>query len=170
MILVGNIISLIAALFMAISCVIKDRSKVFHLQFLQCLLLAISSWFFSSYAGIVANLIASARNLVISKNKFTKSVAVLFLILSIIFGTIFNNRGFIGLLPMLANVQFAICCYMFTGLKETKYSIGFNVFIWIVYSFAILDFSTAISDIVVFIINMISIITLHKEDKRKLQN
>lgn len=170
MILVGNIISFMAALFMVVSCVVKDRSKVFQLQFIQCILLAISSWFFTSYAGIVANLIASSRNLVISKGKFTKKIACVFLIVSIFFGTMFNNKGFIGLLPMVANVQFAVCCYLFTGLKETKYSIWLNVLIWIIYSFAVLDFSTGISDSIVLVVNTISIINLHKEEKiKKLQ-
>lgn len=170
MVLVGNVISFIAALFMAVSCVVKERSNVFHLQFIQCVLLAVSSWFFMSNAGIVANLIASVRNLLISKGKFTKTVAVGILIISVIFGTVFNNRGIIGLLPMLANIQFAVCCYFFTGLKGTKYSIWVNVLIWIIYSFLVMDFSTGISDSIILIITTITIVNLHKEEKRKLQN
>lgn len=102
------------------SCIVKDRKKIFHLQFLQCVLLAISSWFFVSYSGIVANAVAALRNLTVAQNKFTKKTAMIFLILSVILGLSFNNRGCIGLLPMIANVQFAVCCYAFTGVIGTN--------------------------------------------------
>lgn len=165
MILIGNIISFAASIFMMLSCVVKDRKKIFHLQFLQCALLAVSSWFFVSYSGIVANAVAAMRNLTVAQNKFTKKMALLFLVLSVVFGLLFNNRGFIGLLPMIANVQFAVCCYLFTGIKGTKISIWFNVLLWILYSFLIMDFSTALSDTIVLIINTATIINLCKDEK-----
>lgn len=163
MILIGNLISFIAACFMMSSCLSKDRTKVFHLQFIQCVLLSIASWFFSSYSGIVANVISGIRNLIVSKDKFTKKMVFIFLLLSVIFGTLFNNRGVIGCLPMIANIQFALCCYLFPTVLATKYSIWVNVLIWIVYSFYVSDYATAISDTIILFINTISIIKLHQE-------
>jgi len=48
-ILIGNIISFAAAVFLAVSCVVKDRKQVFILQFMNCAVLALASYFFGSY-------------------------------------------------------------------------------------------------------------------------
>lgn len=169
MIIIGNLISLIAALFMMASCIVKERSRVFRLQFLQCLLLAVSSWFFSSYSGIAANIVSGLRNLVVASGKFTKRMVLVFLLLSVGMGVLFNNRGYIGLLPVIANIQFAVCSYWFTSLTGTRYSIWVNVLLWIIYSFAIMDISTAVSDSAVLILNTVSIVQLHKKRKAGYQ-
>lgn len=161
---IGNIISFIAAFFMVASCITRKRSNVFYLQFMQCMLLSVSSYFLGSYAGIVACVVSALRSLVVAKGYFSKQIMQLFLIVSLVLGVLVNNRGFLGLLPMIANVQFAVCCYMFTSVKGTKYSIWFNLILWIIYSFMILDFSTAICDCVVFIVNTVTIIKLLKEE------
>lgn len=169
-IIIGNIISLIAAFFMVASCITKIRSKVFYLQFMQCALLSVSSYFLGSYAGIVASLVSAIRSLVVAKGYFNKHMMQLFLVVSVGLGLIVNNRGFIGLLPMIANVQFALCCYLFTSIKGTRYSIWINLILWITYSFMVLDFSTAICDCIVFIVNTITLIKMKKEEmhiKRK---
>ncbi|RGD74112.1 YgjV family protein [Anaerofustis stercorihominis] len=168
-IIIGNIISFIAALFMISSCIVNDRSRVFMLQFFNSFLLGIASWFFASYAGIAALLISSVRNFIVSKDKFTKNVMIVFLILSVTLGVAVNNRGFIGLIPIIATVQYTLCSYYVKGVKETRYSIWANLFMWIVYSFSILDFSTALSDSTTLIINTISIIK-HRDSERSMED
>lgn len=163
-IVVGNIISLIAAFFMIVSCVTKVRSRVFYLQFIQCVMLSVSSYCLGSYAGIVACLVSAMRSLVVAKGYFNKHMMQLFLLISVGLGIAVNNRGVIGLLPMIANVQFTLCCYLFTSIKGTRYSIWVNLILWITYSFMVLDFSTAICDCVVLIINTITIIKMKKEE------
>ncbi len=168
-IIIGNIISFIAALFMMLSCIVNDRNRVFMLQFFNSFLLAVASWFFASYAGIAALLISSVRNYIVSKDKFTKNVMIIFLVMSVILGAAVNNRGFIGLIPIIATVQYTLCSYYVKGVKETRYSIWANLFMWIIYSFSILDFSTALSDLTTLIINTLSIIK-HRGRKEASEN
>ena len=166
-IIIGNCISFGAALFMVASCIVKQRHRVFQLQFIQCMLLTVASYFFQSYSGLIANFISGIRNILVAKGWFTKRIMILFLLISIVLGFVFNNRGWIGLLPIIANIQFAICCYTFTSLLGTKYSIWVNVVLWIIYSFLIFDFATGISDSVVLIVNSISIWKIQFTKKEK---
>ena len=79
------------------------------------------------------------------------------LILVIACGVLTNNRGLIGLLPVIATVEYTICCHYITDVGKTRISILVNEAIWIIYSFLVLDFSTAITDIIVVTVDIVSI-------------
>ncbi len=159
-ILLGNIISFFSALCMIFSCCSKDIKKVFIYQFGECFLLAVASCFFGTYSAVITLLLCALRNILIAYKKFTKPLMIIFLILVSISGLLVNNRGIIGLLPVIATIEYTLCCYLITDLKGTKISILINLLIWIIYSFIVLDFSTAISDSVIAIIDIFAIIKL----------
>lgn len=168
MLLIGNFISFIAAIFMIASCIVKEKEQIFIYQFLECMLLAFSSIFFGSISGVTTLVCSAGRNLLVAKNKFTKMAMYLFVVLTFTTGMIANTKGIIGLLPIIATIEYTICCHYIKGVTATKYSIFVNVFIWIIYSFAIYDFSTGITDVIVLIIDTFAIIKIHL-DNRKLK-
>lgn len=156
-ILIGNIISFAAAIFLAVSCVVKSRKQIFILQFMNCAVLAVASYFFGSYAAITTLALCCIRNIFIMKDKFSVPVMTVILILVIACGILTNNRGIIGLLPVIATVEYTICCHYITDVGKTRISILVNEAIWIIYSFLVLDFSTAITDIIVVTVDIVSI-------------
>ena len=107
--IIGNILSFFAALFMVASCVVKRKQAVFFCQFLECALLAVASVFFGSLAGMTTLVLSAVRNLVVAKGRYTKPVMVAFVILTIVAGLLANTRGLVGLLPVLATVEYTIC-------------------------------------------------------------
>lgn len=157
-ILIGNIISFAAAVFLAVSCVVKDRKQVFILQFMNCAVLALASYFFGSYAAISTLALCCVRNVFITKDKFTRPVMTVIVILVIICGVLTNNRGIIGLMPVLATVEYTMCCYFITNIRKTKISILLNESIWLVYSFIVQDYSTALTDVAVIIVDIVAIL------------
>ncbi len=159
-IIIGNIISFIAAIFMAISCAVKKRKTIFYLQALNCFVLAVASVFFGAYAGITTLIISTLRNLIVAHDKYTKPVMYVFLVLTVILGVIANNRGFIGLLPVIATVQYTLCLNLSKGLLFTRISIFVNTAIWVTYSFIIRDFSTACMDSISLVTVTVAIITM----------
>lgn len=50
--IIGNIISLAAAGFMAYSCCLNDHRRVFFYQAIECAMLCVASVFFGAWAGI----------------------------------------------------------------------------------------------------------------------
>jgi hypothetical protein len=163
--IIGNILSFIAALFTLASCLTKKRDNVFYFQFMECSVLAVASYFFGAYAGITTLVISAVRNLTVAREKYNFAGMVIFTILVIISGAAANNRGFVGLLPVIATVQYTVCSYLIEGIKGTKYSIAVNVFMWIVYSFAILDISTGVSGVINLICVILSIIKMNYDKK-----
>ena len=94
--IIGNILSFFAALFMVASCVVKRKQAVFFCQFLECTLLAVASVFFGSLAGMTTLVLSAVRNLVVAKDRYTKPVMVAFVILTIVAGLLPTRGGWSG--------------------------------------------------------------------------
>lgn len=165
-VIIGNIISFIAALFMVASCLARSKRKIFFYQGLECFILAGSSAVLGSSAGTVTLLLCAVRNVFIAKNVFSKPIMWSFVLLTVIIGGWVNALGLLGLIPIIATVQYTFCSHYITSVKGTKYSIFVNVLMWVVYSFMIFDFSTAISDVIILVIDSVDIFRIHREERR----
>ena len=70
-ILVGNLISLIAGIFLMVSLVVNDDKKAYKFQLLNTSTLVIASFFFESIVGAAIMAIASVRIFMVIKDRFT---------------------------------------------------------------------------------------------------
>ena len=165
-IILGNLISLAAACFMAASCLAKDNRRVFFYQFMECAILAVSSVVFGSLSGALTMALSAARKLITSRGRLTRPLTLFFFLTAVVGGLMINTRGAVGLLPVIATAEYTICSYRIRSVKGTKYSIFVNVLFWVVYSFLILDFSTAISDSVILCIDGAAIFRMHRAEQR----
>lgn len=123
---------------MAASCCVNDRHRVFLLrQWVRALCVAS---IFSALVGHHHAGVSATRNYLVSKDKFNQNLMVA---VSGIGGSVrvwANNRGLIGLIPVVATVEYTICCHHVKEIKAVKCSIFVNTFLWVFYSFAIMDF------------------------------
>lgn len=164
-IVVGNGISFVAGIFLIVSYYVNDVKKAYKYQFLNAFVLAISSIFFLSWTGVTTLAIASARNAMVYKDKLTLNWTIFFLVISVVLGVLVNSRGFVGLLPVIAIVQITICNYLLKSIRSIKLSFIINSLLYIVYFFAILDFTSAAAEIITVVIGAVSLIKLiHKTD------
>ena len=93
-----------------------------------------------------------------TKDKFTKPVLAFIIVSVVILGLLSNNRGIIGLMPVAATVEYTTCCYFIRDVRKTRVSILINEIIWVKYSLLVRDFSTAISDSAVIVVDIMSIL------------
>ena len=142
-IVIGNVISLIAGIFIIISMWVNDEKQAYKHQFLNAFILMISSVFFLSWTGVVTMAIAASRNLMVYKDRLTFHWTVFFIVISIVLGVLVNTMGFVGLLPIIAIVQITLCNYYLKTIKKIKIGFIVNSAIYIVYFLAIWDFASA---------------------------
>lgn len=164
---IGNIISLIAGIFIILSMWVNDEKKAYFYQFLNAFILMISSVFFFSWTGVVTMAIAASRNLMVYYDKLTMKWTVFFIILSVIFGLAVNTLGFVGLLPIIAIIQITLCNYYLKTIKPIKTSFIVNSGIYVVYFLAILDFSSAAIESITALIGVVSLIKLILDSKNR---
>ena len=159
-ILVGNGISFIAGIFLIVSYCINDVKKAYKYQFLNAFVLAISSVFFFSWTGVTTLSIAAARNAMVYKDRLTFKWTIFFLIISVVLGVLVNTMGFIGLLPVIAIVQITVCNYVLKSIKSIKVSFIVNSLIYIAYFLAILDFTSAVVEIITVALGALTLVRL----------
>lgn len=164
-IIIGNIISFFSSASSMLGCCSKSRKNMFLFQVGECTLLAIASVFFESYAAIAALLLSAVRNSLVARDKFTMPMFCTFLVLLPVLGIITNNRGIVGLLPVLATIQYTVCCYFVKSAKYMRFAILANSICWVVYSLIICDFSTALSDSIVAFTDLGAIIVSYTKKK-----
>jgi len=78
-IIIGNIISLIAGVFIILSMWVNDEKQAYKYQFLNAFILIISSVFFFSWTGVVTMAIAASRNLMVYYDKLTFKWTIFFI-------------------------------------------------------------------------------------------
>ena len=171
--LIGNIISFIAGIFIILSMWVNDEKEAYKYQFLNAFILMISSVFFFSWTGVTTMAIAASRNAFVYKDKLTFNWTLFFIVISIVLGFLVNTRGIIGFLPIIAIVQITLCNYYLKSIKSIKTSFIVNSAFYIVYFLAIYDFSSCAFETITVIIGLISLFKLifaDKEDEQLTEN
>ena len=171
--IIGNIISFIAGIFIILSMWVNDEKEAYKYQFLNAFILMISSVFFFSWTGVTTMAIAASRNAFVYNDKLTFNWTVFFIVISIVLGFLVNTRGIIGFLPIIAIVQITLCNYYLKSIKSIKTSFIVNSAFYIVYFLAIYDFSSCAFETITVIIGLISLFKLifaDKDDVRLIEN
>lgn len=164
-IIIGNVISLIAGIFIILSMWVNDEKEAYKYQFLNAFILIISSVFFLSWTGVTTMAIAAARNAMVYYDRLTYKWTIFFIVISIALGLLVNTLGIVGLLPIIAIVQITLCNYYLKSIKSIKTSFIVNSAIYVVYFLAILDFASATIESITALIGLISLFRLIKSEK-----
>lgn len=159
-VVVGNGISLFAGIFLVISYYINDAKKAYFYQFLNAFILAISSVFFFSWVGITTMLIAAIRNLMVYYDRLTRNWTIVFLVVTVVLGIYVNTLGFVGLLPVIAVIEITLCNFLLKSIKPIKLSFIVNSLIYIIYFFAIYDFTSVAIESFTALVGMVSLVQL----------
>ena len=164
-ILIGNIISAVASVFLAVSCVVNDKRKAYFCQLMESVFLVISSVFFFAWVRLITQALAVGRNYLVMNEKFTARLMWAFTIVGTVIGLIVNTEGWLGLMPIAATIQLTLCNYYCRSLKATKWGFLVNVLIWGTYSFLILDFAYGAANVAIAIAGFVSLWKLYQTEK-----
>ncbi len=164
-IIVGNLISLFAGIFVILSLWVNDDKKAYRYQIFNMFILIFASFFFDSYVGVVVMTIVTIRLYMVYKDKFTLHWAIFFTILSTIIGFAVNNLGAVGLIPIIATIQITLCNYICRDIKWIKLSFIINESFYAIYFWCVFDFTSVIIQFVTVSVGCISYIRLVRERK-----
>ena len=103
-ILIANILAFIAQMISIYMSTRNNKGKILSVQIVSMVLLSLSSFLLKGYSAVVIDALAIVRNIVVLKQIQNRYLDLSFVILTVVLGVAFNNRGFIGLLPIVANV------------------------------------------------------------------
>lgn len=127
-ILIGNVCSLIGMLLDSFASTRKQAKSVLFSQALAQVVYAIGSVALKGYSATAQGVISIIRNLIAMGGKTRRAVEWLLIVLGVVFGLVFNNRGIYGLLPVIANLEYSLAVLKFKN-DERKLKIAFSVMV-----------------------------------------
>ena len=116
----------------------------------------------AAYTALVISVVCFIRNILSYKNKLTKKITIILLIISIIVGLYANNLGVIGLLAVVASTSYTICIYTTKNEQQMRYASMVNMFLWFVHDAYIQAYPSALACIALCVWTAIQIIRFRK--------
>lgn len=163
-IIAGNICSLCAMITDSISGTRKKRSEILAVQILSQFFYGAASVILKGYSSTAQNVVAVFRNLAGIKNIKSKTVEWILILLGVVLGIAFNNRGLLGILPVAANLEYSIAVFRFKDSgRKLKIAFLINMLMYAVFSAVILNFVGAASCIFIAATTAISLIREKRE-------
>ena len=162
-IIIGNVCSLCAMVTDAISGTRKKHRQILAVQILSQFFYAAGSILLKGYSSTAQNAVAVLRNLAAMreiKNKTVQRVVEWILILlGVALGVAFNNRGLLGWLPIVANLEYSVSVfYLKDREKWLKLAFIVNMVMYSAFSFVIMNYVGGAANIVVAVITAVSLI------------
>ena len=160
--IVGNLCTLLAMGFNALSSTRKTPKGVLLTQNISQGIYGISAIVLKGYSAAVQNVVSIVRNLVATRKKNNKFVEWLLVVLGVALGIAFNNRSWVGLLPVVGNLQYTLAIFKFKNdERKIKFFFLLSVVAYAIFNFAIRNYVGMVSDTIVIVTT--SIMLLKKE-------
>lgn len=141
LIFLANILSGLGMLAMFVSTRLKDKRQMLGIQSFNHGCSAVAGLLLRGYSGVVQDIVSLVRNLTVIFGRQTKVLNLIFVGTGLVLGLAFNNRGLVGLLPILASTEYAIVVVRPASTERTlKTAIVASTLCWAAYSLFLLNF------------------------------
>ena len=166
LVIVANVISIVGLIFFFISSFMKKRRNVALAQ-IGCSGLNFIAWLLlGAYSAAVQDAISVLRNTVIVLKKQNKIIDIIFIVLALSLGIVFNVDGWLGVLPIFANCQYTIILLKTSNIKLIKLSMAISCICWTIYSVVTLNYASAIFNAITAISTIIFVIKYVIDEKK----
>lgn len=139
LLLIGNLLSFVAACFTFLSAWSRDRKSIYLFQAAQCAILAAANVFFASLSGVTTLSLCAVRNLLIAYDRFPPRRCVFFVAVVAALGLLSNSRGLVGLLPVVTTAVYTVGCLYAKSTRAVKWNLIVNLVLWAIYDAFVLD-------------------------------
>lgn len=167
-ILIGNMVSALASVFLICSCWVNTKKSAYLFQILEAVTLCVSAVFFQAWTQLSTLTLSALRNYLVMTERYDKRMMWIFSALVVIFGLAVNNLGWLGILPVAATVILAMCNYYLQDIMAIKWSFLFNCVLWGIFGFAIRDYVSGITQVVTCCVALVSIARLHRSREKQI--
>lgn len=164
----GNLCTLLAMGANAVSSTRKTAKSVLLFQCLSQFVYFICAVVLRGYSAAVQNIVSILRNMAAIKNVKSKTVEWILTGAGVALGILFNNRGLMGLLPVLGNLQYTLAIFRFKDNERLlKTSFLISGACYAIFNVVLYNFVGAVSDIIVIIITAAVLIRERKTDSKE---
>ena len=163
-VLIGNGISVIACIVLAVSGYVKSKDLTLILQTIQMGLCAVVCIVLGAGGAAVVNILCVPRNILAQKDKLNIPAKVILCLLIGVLSVVFNQRGVIGFIPVIPTIIYTI--YMDKLDKDKfKFLVIFMMVFWTIHDFLIQSYVTTVFNVISIITSAVAIYRIRKDMK-----
>lgn len=167
-VIIGNIFSLCAMISDSISGTRKKHSEIMAVQIVSQIFYGISSIVLKGYSSTVQNVVAVFRNFAAMKNVKSKVLEWVLILTGVVLGVLFNNRGLLGWLPIIANLEYSISVFKLRdNEKALKIAFIINMIMYAVFNAVIMNYVGIVSCTIVTAATTISLVGVNRYNRKK---
>ena len=165
-VIIGNLCTLLAMGANAASATRKSKKSMLQLQNISQVIYCLGSIVLRGYSAAVQNVVSIARNIVAIRNIKSKSLEWTLVVLGAVLGVAFNNRGVLGLLPVIGTLQYTLAIFRIKGNERAlKISFLLSTVAFVAFNISLYNFVGAAADSTVAITTIVALI---RENNKKL--
>ena len=158
-IIIGNLLSLCAMISDSISGTRKKHREIMAVQIVSQFFYGASSIVLKGYSSTAQNAVAVFRNLAAMKNIKSKVLEWTLILAGVVLGIVFNNRGLLGWLPIVANFQYSIVIFI---CKDNNFALKLSYLIsllmYAVFCYVILNYVGVAANLIVAVTTTVSLL------------
>lgn len=147
--IIGNLFSLASAICIAVSAAKKSKKDFMLWQVGDTAFGIFANIFLQAYAALVISIACLIRNVLSYKNKLTKTITYIIVIVSVFIGFYANNLSWIGWLPIIASASYTFCIYLTKNDQQMRYSLVINMILWLIHNLYVQAYPAAVSNIII---------------------
>ena len=149
-ILIGNICPLLAMGTDSLSTTRKTTKGMLWVQNISQVIYGVGTAVLGGYSGAVQNLVSIVRNMVAIWGIESPVLEWVLVAAGVVLGLLCNNMGLVGLLPMIANLQYTLVVFRYTENQlALKISFAVTCLLFAIFNFAIYNFVGVATNLVV---------------------
>lgn len=159
-VMIGNVLSLFAMVSDSISGTRKKHGEIMAIQTVSQFFYGASSIVLKGYSSTAQNVVAVFRNIAAMKNVKSKALEWALILAGVALGIVFNNRGFLGWLPIIANLEYSVAVFKLRGRERAlKLAFILNMVMYAVFSAVIKNYVGIVSCSVIAVTTAVSLIS-----------
>lgn len=164
--LLGNIICFIGALFMVAIGFIKERNKILLAQNLQFAIMGVGNLIIGGVPGFISNMVGIVRNFFCLKHELPLWLGCVFVAVQALLTFSANSLGFLGWMPVIAALLFTLSINSKNGVI-LKGAIILGEICWLFYDAFLHNYSSVMFDLFTIASNAYGIFMLLRDKKKK---
>ena len=155
----GNLCTLLAMVANSVGSTRKTTKGTLWAQNVGQVIYFISALLLRGYSAAVQNVVGFLRNLAAIRQIRSKPLEWMLVGLGVVLGVAFNNRGLIGLLPVIGNLQYTLVIFRFARNEwVVKISYLVSLIFFVIFNLTIYNFAGALSDLLVVLTTAIVLV------------
>lgn len=144
--IIAEVLALLGFILYIYAVIQTNNRSLFRINLLENAINLIKNLLLGGFTAVIVQVFGTISLYLKTKNKFTGYIVYVVVISQIIVGLLVNNKGYLGLLPIIASSSYYFLITKINSNIKIKLLLASNLMIWVIYYIIIKDYVGALTN------------------------